>query len=365
MNAGNLSGFLRNHQQVIKRAAKIVLLYQRQHIEQLAKHLQISQSFAASIPPVFDVGLVSDTLVSRPLANQLTEALNLSQLGFVDDIGKTLGTAQMFRQQLLTNQAALNQIYLNLINDLKPILEHSRSMQAVFNSIRLIELEALSSITALPAVSQLSHRLLTTLQTPDTIFREGLLSDLAISLSSIDYSDDLEFDDEILSDIEARFVEHLANIKAGRVTRDGIFQLLEAIGFMLALIVSLLSLQSSYSTNTLLEETHQVQIQTSEQVAVTNQNLEKLVGFYESIMQQAEEVGDSSEDAILLVTKRPSIIRTEPSKNGAIVARIYPNQLVEQLKRENDWIYVEYFDYANGIPRTGWVYRRNFTLLKE
>lgn len=45
------------------------------------------------------------------------------------------------------------------------------------------------------------------------------------------------------------------------------------------------------------------------------------------------------------------------------VAVLYPNQKVRLEKSAHRWIYVEYFDYIEGIPKMGWVNKKYLKML--
>ena len=392
MNFGNLSGFFQYYQEMIEQLTETASLYQKPPMEDLVKNLQISQSFAEMIPTFEYSQLLPEyTYISESIAKQFAEAINLPRVRFSDDIGNILKTSQLLHQQMLENQASFNRIHANLIQDLKPVLDTSESIQVIYDRIRLTELEAFSSIAELPAFSELGRNLLFSIKTPQLPdFGEGFLSELSILLTSIANSQVVQLDDDVILEFEVRFADHVSDIKQGRVTQEGIAQIIRDIILLLAIILSWHSLQSSYDSGRTLEETQQIIFQISEKqsnslqtleentdelepqleiinenLELTNQHLDTLVDLGERLIPYAEQAGDSSEEVIILVTKHSSPIRAEPSKNGAIITRVYPNQLVEQLQREKDWVYVEYFDYTEGVPKTGWIYRWNLMLLKN
>ena len=394
MNEKDFSGFFPYYQETIKQLAESLSLHQKHLMQDIGKQLRISQSFADLMPTMDYSRLLPDySFITKSISSQLIEAMDIPQLRFATDIGNILKTSQLFREQLMENQAAFNKIHSRLIADLKPILDASESMQVFYDSIRLTELESLSSLVEFPALSQLSHTLLSSIQTPQLDLGEGFLSEISALLASVASSKTLQIDDEIISEFVARFADHANEIKKGRITREGIAQITRDVLLLLTIILSWLSLQSSYDTGRTLEETQQVTIHLSEQMEkqalssqaleentvelqtqletvnqsmdLTNQYLETIVDLGERLIPYAELSGETSNKAIILVVKRPSLIRTQPSRNGAIITRVYPNQLVEQLKRENNWVYVEYFDFSEGIPRTGWIYRWNLILFKD
>src|SRR6266404_2352705 len=58
------------------------------------------------------------------------------------------------------------------------------------------------------------------------------------------------------------------------------------------------------------------------------------------------------------VVEREVVIRLKPVNRSAPVAALYPNQIVRLVQPNLQWIYVEYFDYIEGLPKLGWVNKK-------
>ncbi|MWR20565.1 Bacterial SH3 domain protein [Calidithermus terrae] len=52
---------------------------------------------------------------------------------------------------------------------------------------------------------------------------------------------------------------------------------------------------------------------------------------------------------------REAPLRAEASPTGAVVARLYPGDLVEVLHEEGRWVRVRYFHARTAYPKEGWV----------
>lgn len=59
-----------------------------------------------------------------------------------------------------------------------------------------------------------------------------------------------------------------------------------------------------------------------------------------------------------VVRSRVATVRTSPSAGTAVVAKIFPNQVVTLLDENGKWIEVSYFDWLNQEVRTGWVLKK-------
>ncbi len=70
-------------------------------------------------------------------------------------------------------------------------------------------------------------------------------------------------------------------------------------------------------------------------------------------------------DAVEYIVVRPVELRTKnnSSEDSHVICILQPNQKVELLKRNGKWIYVGFFDYVEGIPKTGWVRKKYLKMI--
>jgi len=59
-----------------------------------------------------------------------------------------------------------------------------------------------------------------------------------------------------------------------------------------------------------------------------------------------------------VVRTRVATIRKEPEHGAAVIAEVFPNQVVTMLDEDGKWIKVEYFDWINQENRSGWVLKK-------
>jgi len=69
-----------------------------------------------------------------------------------------------------------------------------------------------------------------------------------------------------------------------------------------------------------------------------------------------------SREAIRVV-ERQCYLRADRFAKAMIVGVLYPNQIVEVRKTSGKWAYVEFFDYVNAIPKTGWILKKYVTTI--
>lgn len=67
---------------------------------------------------------------------------------------------------------------------------------------------------------------------------------------------------------------------------------------------------------------------------------------------------------IYYIVKRQVQVKVKPTFNSPTIVIIYPNQKVKILKKNHKWIYIEYFDYIDGVPKTGWASKKYLVKMK-
>ncbi|MFC1591247.1 SH3 domain-containing protein [Thermodesulfobacteriota bacterium] len=141
-----------------------------------------------------------------------------------------------------------------------------------------------------------------------------------------------EFED-IENDIDSVFKEHCRKLPSGIISYEGMLQL-----FLTILFFCLSTIQTNESEERILTFLKQTE---------------------ERVFQRIEELHPKQITGTLYVVKRDVRLRVKPTtKNSQIITVLHSNQIVTLLKRNKKWIYVEYFDFIEGIPRTGWVYKK-------
>lgn len=63
------------------------------------------------------------------------------------------------------------------------------------------------------------------------------------------------------------------------------------------------------------------------------------------------------------VVERTVTLQLRPTAKSIALAVLLPNQKVRLVARNHKWIYVEYFDYLEGMPKTGWAFKKYFKRL--
>lgn len=78
----------------------------------------------------------------------------------------------------------------------------------------------------------------------------------------------------------------------------------------------------------------------------------------DQITKELERLIPETPEPTLYVVKRTARLKLNVKPHSETVAILPVNQPVELLAKRGKWIYVEFFDYLEGIPRQGWVLKK-------
>lgn len=66
----------------------------------------------------------------------------------------------------------------------------------------------------------------------------------------------------------------------------------------------------------------------------------------------------------LSVVARQCYLRADRFAKAITVGVLYPNQVITIHRTSGKWAYVEFFDYVNAIPKTGWILKKYVTTVE-
>jgi hypothetical protein len=89
---------------------------------------------------------------------------------------------------------------------------------------------------------------------------------------------------------------------------------------------------------------------------VLNQILQ--ANLHSQTLAPAKPPADLENLNVVNVVLKVTALRTERSNKAAQIATVYPNQILHVIRISQRWAYVEYFDEVEGLPRTGWMYKK-------
>jgi uncharacterized protein (DUF1778 family) len=210
----------------------------------------------------------------------------------------------------------------------------ARALQEIHRSHeRLIE-----SIS-LPALMAVSDRITKYIDTnlPGATFPETFAGQVLEALHGIYESSDTESAERNASIVEGLFQEKQEKISPGLISREGLIQIL------IALIICAYQMREGAKTED----------------RVTGLILGMQATIVERLEQKrSEDTPKRKLEIYYIVQRRPANLLSQPKAKGTVIGRLYPNQTISLIKEKSKWIYVQYFDYIDGVPKSGWVLKK-------
>jgi len=78
----------------------------------------------------------------------------------------------------------------------------------------------------------------------------------------------------------------------------------------------------------------------------------------ERLEEKKSEAAPKRELEIYFIVQRRVKLLSRPKPKGAVIGQLYPNQMTSLIEKKGKWIYVQYFDYIDGVPKNGWVLKK-------
>lgn len=154
-------------------------------------------------------------------------------------------------------------------------------------------------------------------------------------------------------------VERLVELKQSELPRDrasleGLARLIMILTFLVMLIQTYLMYQQREDSKASSErQAASIQLQEN-QTEYLKQQTEAL----ERILSRIEAHLPVPDPNTYYIIERTVDLRSNPSFKSAHLNRLFPNQKVKLIRRKHSWLYVEVFDYLEGLPRCGWLSKK-------
>jgi len=152
-----------------------------------------------------------------------------------------------------------------------------------------------------------------------------------------------EITEKTLNSIEVLVDEQYEKCPKNLLSREGLFNLILSI-----LLFYFGYLISQNSETNIINRQNEIEI-----------NLESR---FRIILEKDELKINKKEDEKYYVVVRKVNLRAKPTTDSPVLATLPPNQAVKLINRKSKWIYVEYFDYVEAIPKMGWVFKKYLQL---
>jgi hypothetical protein len=261
-----------------------------------------------------------------------------------DPLGlKRISVLQAGHEQLkrLTNSATLNII---------------REIEERYNIVR--------SYTELPSLAAIADLTIHAIKTGyiDPYFTQTFAGSILDSLSPLQgYRGYEEFGTK-LDRIERLFEERIRSNPHGIISFDGILGIfVDVILFILGLIIS------NQSDKLFLSELDNTRSSIERHMDEKRESIiNELREFKNNVFTEIDGLKPKKEEyKIFYVATRTVNVRSDPSKNSCAIGRIGQNNKVGLIASKENWLYIKYFDFIDGIPKMGWVYAEYMKRLPE
>lgn len=147
-----------------------------------------------------------------------------------------------------------------------------------------------------------------------------------------------EATEEAIEELQKIVEKKVAELPHGRVSMEALLSIAVAVILFLANI-AYLEIKENQKPKT---------------EPLTPQQIERLI----QSIEKSKTLALPEDKADYYIVQRLVCIRVKPTNRSAKIAVLYPNQKVRLEKMGHQWIYVEYFDFIEGIPKMGWVNKK-------
>jgi len=168
--------------------------------------------------------------------------------------------------------------------------------------------------------------------------RDTYVGNLAVSMRKAIVDSDNK--DEASEKIESLFEEKVSVLPKNKISREFI------LGLFVTFILSISSMWYSHY----LSENSSVELET-----FFRETFKKLEKIEKSISNN--EIFEENDDTYYVV-QRTALVKNNPKFKSLTIDYLSPNTKVRLLRSKHKWIYIEYIDYLEVIPRYGWVSKK-------
>jgi uncharacterized protein (DUF433 family) len=154
----------------------------------------------------------------------------------------------------------------------------------------------------------------------------------------------LDRDEEAFTHFEELIDEKITTLPHNEVTAESLLR------FLLMLFIALGSLGAEIAQTELAVESSKTQ---DEQQSAIRKVLER-------IADNIERLNPEKDQNVYYLVDRTVDLKLKPQERSLTITRIFRNQKTRLVRKKHRWIYVEYFDYLEAIPKYGWAKKKYF-----
>jgi hypothetical protein len=91
--------------------------------------------------------------------------------------------------------------------------------------------------------------------------------------------------------------------------------------------------------------------------------LNRIERFEDIVTQHIAQLSAHENIDTFYVVKRTLNLRIRSNTKSKVIAILYPGLKVRLIERGSKWIKIEYFDYLEGVHKSGWVYKKYLIII--
>ena len=161
--------------------------------------------------------------------------------------------------------------------------------------------------------------------------------------------------------VEQLVQEKIKSLPKDRISSEG----LQTLIAVLALICNLIQVYFNLHQYEDSKASSEVQTRILHQSEEQTETLSRLAEAVNRIISRTEQLVPAVDPNVYYVVERPVCVKVKFTTTSPTISKLYPNQKVRLIQRKHEWIYVEYFDYLDAVPRNGWVLKKYLKILEQ
>jgi hypothetical protein len=152
--------------------------------------------------------------------------------------------------------------------------------------------------------------------------------------------------------------ERIAELPRDKITANGVYAIIRDI-----VVVFLALVQAGGVVYQIYDGKQQAAEQNKQHIEEKAQQDERWAQALKFLKQTADNTAKlvpEKDPGKYYVVQRDVVLRLKPQSKAAKIVVLFPNQRVLLMQENHKWIYIQYFDYLEGIPRYGWAMKKYF-----
>lgn len=163
-------------------------------------------------------------------------------------------------------------------------------------------------------------------------------------------------DASMFEDLEELIEERVSELPHNKITAQGLYRIIFDI-----VIVFLTLMQAAGTGYQIYDGKRREDKQATQQIETAAEQDKRnaaLLQFLKQIAENTAKLMPKNDTGKYYVVERQVTLRVKPNNRSGKIVVLLPNQQVLLVQDNHNWIYIQYFDYLEGIPRYGWAMKK-------